>query len=433
MIDPQRIFNEPALIAASDANYLKLVVAGEVTIKPQPDPYLDGLLAVANTDTVMGLNFGFREGQDRPYPINAEGYAVITIHGVMVNRSAWWGGYYTGYDSVIMRLQIAQQDPDVRGILLDVNTGGGEAAGCFELAAFIREVAEDKPTLAFVNSRSLSAGYAIASGAQQIYAQPSASIGSIGVLITHWNYAKWLEKIGDEVTFVYAGAHKVDGNPYQPLPDEVREKFQASVDATYEDFVTLVAAHRSIDAQAVRDTEADIFDTAQAEALGLIDGVVSVTDLPALLAERVTTVTTKPNERTTMSDEEQGAAKATQIENQVRADAAAAAKVRIKGIMQCEEAKGREAMAEHLAYETDMKVEEAKALLAVAPQQAAETETANGDGSDGDAGAAFAAAMQKGNPEIEADDTDGEGAEGETGCTVFATYDKFHKRQAGTA
>ncbi|HGE3551283.1 TPA: S49 family peptidase, partial [Escherichia coli] len=126
--------------------------------------------------------------------------------------------------------------PMVDGILLDMDTPGGMVAGAFDCADIIARVRDIKPVWALANDMNCSAGQLLASAASRRLVTQTARTGSIGVMMAHSNYGAALEKQGVEITLIYSGSHKVDGNPYSHLPDDVRETLQSRMDATRQMF-----------------------------------------------------------------------------------------------------------------------------------------------------------------------------------------------------
>ena len=220
------------------------------------------------------------DGRPLPYRRTENGVAIITIIGELVNRGAWIGASsgLVSYEAIRHQLRTAAADPMTRAIILDLESPGGEATGAFEVAAVVREAAAVKPVIALVDGMAASGGYAIASGATRIVTIPTGQVGSIGVLWVHYDFSAALEDEGVRPTIIFAGAHKVDGNPFEPLPDEVRAARQASVDAFYRQFLECVAKGRGarLTADAARKTEARVFVGAEAVKAGLADSVGTI-------------------------------------------------------------------------------------------------------------------------------------------------------------
>lgn len=227
------------------------------------------------------------DGRPTPYRVTADGTAIITVVGELVHRGAWIGASsgLVSYEGIKHQISTALRDPQVSAILIDLETPGGEAVGAFETAALIRRAREFKPVIAAVNGMAASAGYAIASGASRIVSIPTGISGSIGVVMMHLDVSAYLEDAGVKPTLIFAGAHKVDGNPYEPLPKGVRDRFQAQVDDFMSKFVqTVTAGRKGLSDQQVRATKADVFMGDEALRLGLVDEVGTFEDLVGALA-----------------------------------------------------------------------------------------------------------------------------------------------------
>lgn len=337
----------------------------------------------ANTRSELCEAYGFtRREQNKPFAF-AEGVAIIPIHGTLLNRYGWTSSWATGYNFIRAQHNAALLDPDVKMIVHDHNSYGGEAAGCFELSDDIYNSRSVKPTYAVVDSNCYSASFALASAATKIFVIPSAGVGSIGVVAMHVDMSKLLDKFGIVVTFIHSGAHKVDGNPYETLSDDVKKDIQASVDKSRAKFVAVVARNLGLDSKIVHNTEARTYRAEDALELKLVHAIA----VPSAVLQEI-------NEDESDDADESESQLSTQKENkmdnqantpaagqpaaavQPTVDQAAVAKAereRVSGILTCEEAKGRSALANHFALSTSMSVDDAKAALKVAPQEAAAT------------------------------------------------------------
>jgi signal peptide peptidase SppA len=324
--------------------------------------------------------WGYDDGPDGPSKpfIYQDGVALIPVHGILINRFNYCWGYVTGYDFIRKQMNLADQDPDVNLIVFDHDSPGGEAAGCDELA---REIAAlQTPTMALVNSLSASGGFWLAAPCNRIVCAPSGSVGSIGVYILHMNIAKMLTEWGIETEFVKAGRFKTSGNMYEQMSEEDRAYLQGMVDERAAEFYRAVAEFRGVEESVVKGTEARVMRPTEALSLGLIDAAESPTTAVASFVAELgktdePTTTEDPQEEVTMAE----------ISSEDRAAVANETKARIKGIMTHEEAAGREGLAEHLAYNTELSVDEAVAMLKVSPKAEAQKEDAEGDDAGDDA------------------------------------------------
>ncbi len=278
-----RVLNRPLLITPDKAALIAAVLGGRIglgDLAPHPE----------------ASRFAPNEAKDErgrptaPYLRTPEGVGIITVIGSLVNRGANVGASsgLTSYEGIKHQLATAAADPKVRSIILDLATPGGEAIGCFEAAKAVRDVVEaGKPVTAVVNGMAASAGYALASAASRIVTTPTGVSGSIGVVLMHADLSRAVDKAGITPTFIFAGAHKVDGNPLEPLPDEVRADLQAEVDAFYDGFVDLVASgRRNLSPAAVRATEARTYVGRAALDIGLVDEVGTFEDVLAEMSRQ---------------------------------------------------------------------------------------------------------------------------------------------------
>lgn len=343
-------------------------------------------------------------GQNLPYRRTSAGVAVIPVIGSLINRGAWLGSYSgeTSYEGLKFQIDHAANDPRTHAILLDIDSPGGEAVGCFECAEAIRVAGTKKPVHAVVNGMAASAAYAIASAADRITVTKTGVVGSIGVVMLHADFSRKMDKEGITATLIYSGAHKVDGHPFAPLPEGVASDMQAECDQFYAIFVETVAIAGRATAKEIRATEARTYIGADAVVMKLADDEGTFeTALADLSLAQIGQSTTKrrvsmavdksaPDANSGMTNAqvqekvaaaraegvEAGKAEATTSATAVRetavaaatADAAKAERERIKAITGSDEAKGREAQALALALNTEMTAEQAKPVLAASPK-----------------------------------------------------------------
>lgn len=297
----------------------------------------------------------------------ANGTAIIPIHGTLINRyGGYYYGYVTGYNFIRAQRNAALADPDVTSIIYDVNSNGGEAAGCFELAQEMYDTRGEKPSLAVVDSNCYSAAYALASSVDKIAITQSGGAGSIGVISMHIDMSAMLEKAGIKINIIKSGDHKADGNPYEAMSDETRARWQASVDTMRTEFVNLVAQNRGLDPKVVRDTEALCYNAGDALKLGLVDSIATpsraVTEFIQGESSQSPAASTEPTGATAMpfTQEEMDAA---------RTESASAERTRISGIMGCEAAEKRPSLAKHIAFNTSMSADDAGTMLSASAEE----------------------------------------------------------------
>ncbi|XAI96334.1 head maturation protease C [Microcystis phage Mae-JY30] len=399
----QRAFNRPLLIHPQMADMLYGILDGRIAVQSFAT---EALPPKPEANRFVGTRA--REDGTRRLTRVAGKTGLITIDGSLVNRGAWVGAdMCTGlvsYEGIGAQIDEARADAGIENVVLDLNSYGGEAHGMAALAGKIRQLAKTKYVVAVVNDVAASAGYGIASSADEIVVSPTSVVGSIGVVMLHLDRSAEMAAKGVRPTLIHAGAHKVDGHPFAPLPEGVRADMQRDVMAFYDQFLGVVEAGRGkqrLSVKKARETEARTFIGQDAIAAGLADRVASFEEVLADLSRprsRASSSTSKGskamkpennNEAPTLNAADHqaiaaevvalmkaeapapapaatapapapAAAPVLSAEEAVRAD-----RERIAAIAALPEAKGKEALATKLAAE-GLSVEAAKSTLSLA-------------------------------------------------------------------
>ncbi|MDF1621184.1 S49 family peptidase [Pseudothioclava nitratireducens] len=281
-----RAFNTPLLVEPSKAMAFlsglgPRILGRQVELADGVDAE-DGAPSLTARAGILAGNLTERLQQhgNAPYPI-VDGIAVIEISGVLIHRGSWIGqsSGQTSYEGIAAQIEAAASDPAVRGIALEIDSFGGEVAGVFDLADRIRAIRGSKPVWAFVAEHAFSAGYALASQADRILLPRTGAVGSIGVVVIHADLSGQLDEDGVRVTLIHSGMHKVDGNPYEPLPENVRNEIQREIDVLRFLFSETVAAGRAgrLSQEATLATEAATYRGTDAVIAGLADEVIDLT------------------------------------------------------------------------------------------------------------------------------------------------------------
>lgn len=277
-----RLFNTPLMVLPAKLDAIIAGLGGRLL-------GVDGLTLPA-TQSAAPEMLSTRRSEQHPGGWRLDnGVAVIDVRGALVHRTRLEADSTSllGYDDIAAAFHSALASDDARAIALVIDSPGGEVQGAFELASRIHAARGQKPVIAIADGMAASAAYLIASAADEVLATPTSYTGSVGIVMRHVDMSRALSKEGLQVTHIFAGAHKVDGNPYEPLPGKVRHALQADIDGLYGDFVQAVALHRGLPEQAVRDTQAQVYRGAAALPTGLIDRISTVDDAIAQLAALV--------------------------------------------------------------------------------------------------------------------------------------------------
>lgn len=211
---------------------------------------------------------------ERPYDMIGN-IAIIPVEGSLVHKGSWIGSNSgdTSYEGIQTQVARAMRDSQVKGVAFEVDSYGGEVSGAFETSDMIFALSQAKPTIAILSDCAFSAGYLMASAARSIVLPSAGAAGSIGVITMHTDISQALEASGVKVTILAAGAHKADGNPFQPLPEDVAAKIKAELEDLRQIFAGKVGAYRGarFNFQKAMATEAECYSGTAAVAAGLAD------------------------------------------------------------------------------------------------------------------------------------------------------------------
>ncbi len=211
-----------------------------------------------------GVKFSAEEIEARIAPQTAKAVArregaiaIVPLRGVIANRmnlmgNVSGGGGGASSEAFTNHLKSLRGDDSVKAVILDVDTPGGAVSGTDEAAAVVASFKGIKPIIAQVNSTAASAGYWIASAADEIVVTPSGWVGSIGVYTSHDDISAALEKAGVRKTLISAGDFKTEVNQFGPLSDDARDHILSQVEAHYAMFVDRVASGRGVTSAQVR-------------------------------------------------------------------------------------------------------------------------------------------------------------------------------------
>lgn len=382
-----RVLHKPLLLEPSYAQIFIAAIAEKLGVGELTNIKGETFSGEQLATLASSFNISDKE-QSKPYQV-IDGVALIPVSGTLVNKFGYLKPMsgMTGYDGIRANITLAMNDPEVNGLFLEMDTPGGEVAGCFDLCDFIAEMREVKPIWAFANEMNASAGQAIASACSHRLITQTAIAGSIGVIRGHVSQQKALENAGYKVTLIIAGKHKADGNPYQDLPADVLARFEKETGALRNMFARKVAAYSGMTIDAVKATEALCYTGQDAIDVGLADQLVrsdqalqifinhlasSQTSTTAIGATMPDPVDNTNENSVSQADHQAAIATAT-------ANGASAERKRIGDIMNHESAEGRSALANHFAFSTDMSVEGVVSALAAAEQKAAPLAEQTGD------------------------------------------------------
>jgi signal peptide peptidase SppA len=232
-------------------------------------------LMIAPQSLEIISNVEWMETDEKKVSAIHNGVAIIPICGLLTKNESFASLFFdmTSYEDIKDVVDAALNDIEVKSILLDIDSPGGEVSGLFDLVDFIYESRSIKPIYAIANDYAFSAAYAIASAASKIFVNRTSGVGSIGVIATHVDVSEFDKKEGIKYTTIFAGDKKNDLSPHEPISDEAISDLQKEVDRLYKMFVDLVARNRNISTAQIRATQAALYYGADSLSLGLADEV----------------------------------------------------------------------------------------------------------------------------------------------------------------
>jgi signal peptide peptidase SppA len=213
-----------------------------------------------------------------------DGVAVLRISGPLEHRRGWW---FESYEGILSRFEGALQDEEVHGILLAIDSPGGEVSGLQETVRRMRELRDQygKRVVAYADEEMYSAAYALGTAADEIYLPESGGLGSIGVLGTLCDRTEMMRKAGLRVEVIRSGPRKAEGHPDIPLSDATLERAQERVDALADQFFALVSESRGVSVTDLAELQGGLLYGADAVDQGLANGVSSFADVLASFSD----------------------------------------------------------------------------------------------------------------------------------------------------
>lgn len=205
--------------------------------------------------------------------------AVIPLRG-LISSSLPGSVGDSMVDDLRYALEQAREDDDVRAVVLEIDSPGGEVTASDVIYHAVVKTRARKPVVVYMDSVTASGGYYVACGGKYLIANDTTITGSIGVIIQTLNYEQLFNKVGLASVVFKSGKFKDMLNGARPITPEEREYVQGFVMATYEKFLGIVAKERNLPADSLRNTIADgrILSGRDAHDHKLIDGLGQIED-----------------------------------------------------------------------------------------------------------------------------------------------------------
>lgn len=213
--------------------------------------------------------------EDKPY---FGGLGVLKVDGSLTYKPVvtMCGEVGTSYQSLVDQVT-EMAEAGVRTIVMEVTSGGGEASHCFESANEIRAICDeyDITLIGYADTLAASAAYALICICDQVIANPSASLGSIGCVVALMDTSKAMEQAGLKRIFITSGENKVPFADDGSFKTSFLKEIQAEVDKLNLEFAQHVSKYTSIDVKTILDFQASTYDANEAVSKGLANAVMT--------------------------------------------------------------------------------------------------------------------------------------------------------------
>ncbi len=304
-----------------------------------------------------------------------DGVAVIPVTGPLfryANLFTMISGA-SSYELIARDFTAALENPQIKGIILDIDSPGGEVNGVSELSNMVFAARGKKPVVAYASGDAASGAYWIASATDEIVVSETSALGSIGVV------GMYQGKSGKSAEAVEIVSSQSPHKRLDPTTDDGRSRLQTRIDSMADVFIETIARNRNVSAENVQNHYGggDVMIGAKAVSAGLADRVGSLEGLIAELSspqksprtegffnaqnQPPSTQEKKPMDIETLKKDHPD------LVATLMREGASAEKTRLNDILCSEEAKGREKLAKEMALNTDIHAGEARQLLACAP------------------------------------------------------------------
>jgi len=304
-----------------------------------------------------------------------DGVAIIPVTGPLFRYANIFTAISgaSSYALIARDFMSALENPQITSIILDIDSPGGEVNGVSELASMIFEARGTKPIIAYASGDAASGAYWIASAADEIVVSETSALGSIGVVGIY--RGKSAKESAETVEIVSSQSpHK----RLDPMSDDGRAKLQTRIDSMADVFVSTIARNRSVTADHVLEHYGggDVMIGAHAVNAGLADRIGSLERLIIELSSSKTQSppqegffsSTQPKKEKKPMNLEQLKTDHPDLVASLHAEGSAKEKQRLKDILSCEAAEGRQKLAQEIALHTEINAMDAQHLMKSAPK-----------------------------------------------------------------
>jgi len=222
----------------------------------------------------------------KEYTLEGEGdekILLLSIKGTIssAERKGFWGERPSMLQELVSQLRLAQDDPDIRAVVLKVDSPGGTVTASDiiynELMLFRDKRAkegEEVKIVACFMTLAASGAYYVSLPADKIFAHPTSIVGSVGAIISLPKLHRLMDKLGLEIEVTKSGSNKDMGSLFRESSKEEERAIKSMIDAMAERFLELTKKHRKLEvAQIAEVAKAGVYLAPTAKELGLVDEI----------------------------------------------------------------------------------------------------------------------------------------------------------------
>ncbi|MDP3988075.1 MAG: signal peptide peptidase SppA [Candidatus Levybacteria bacterium] len=189
-------------------------------------------------------------------------------------------------DYIVDIIKQANEDAEIKAILIEVDSGGGSAVAGEEISDAVKN--SDKPIVAIIRGIGASGAYWAISSADKIFASKNSDVGSIGVTSSYLSSVENNKKNGYVYEQLSVGKFKDSGDPDKPLTNEERSLFLRDINIIYENFIKAVSQNRKLSIADVRSfADGSTVLGEKAKSLGLIDEIGGMGEVEKYLEKTI--------------------------------------------------------------------------------------------------------------------------------------------------
>lgn len=217
--------------------------------------------------------------------INLHGYLTTYIPPHVENDTSFNYNSVASED-IVWKIKQANENPDVKAIILEIDSGGGSLIAGEEIANAIKNSV--KPVVGYIREVGASSSYWAVSSATKIFASKNSTVGAIGVTSSYLTNIGKNKKDGYEYHQIVSGKYKDSGTTNKPLTEDEKIIFQRDVNIMYQNFIEVVSQNRKIPMEKVKSfSDGSTVLGEKAKSLGLVDEIGGMNEIEKYLEETI--------------------------------------------------------------------------------------------------------------------------------------------------